>query len=119
MSDTAIGFLIVGIGMLVVLGVVFAISSRRGPHEPRPASAEGVHLPAAELPAGGPVGRCRAASGPGFVFRREDQLANLFLAIPGLVIFVLGCVWWVRAADREWREVESGGSHGESHADEH
>jgi hypothetical protein len=29
------------------------------------------------------------------------------------VIFVLGVVWWVRAANREWREVEAGdhGSH--------
>ena len=37
----------------------------------------------------------------------------LGLAIPGLVIFVLGIVWWVRAANREWREVEAGdhGSH--------
>ena len=54
-----------------------------------------------------------ALIGAGLAFRGEDQLANPFLAIPGLVIFVLGIVWWVRAANREWSEVEAGdhGSH--------
>ena len=30
MPDTAIGFVLLGVGILVVLGVVFAISSRSG-----------------------------------------------------------------------------------------
>ncbi len=49
-----------------------------------------------------------ALIGAGLAFRSPDQLANPFLAIPGLVIFVLGVLWWVRAANREWREVEAG-----------
>jgi hypothetical protein len=113
MTDTAIGFLIVGIGMLVVLGVVFAISSRPRPTGDRPTPPDGVHLPPPSyLPVVLSVGA--ALMGVGLVFRAEGQLANPFLAIPGLVIFVLGVLWWVRAANREWREVEHGG-HG-SHA---
>jgi len=107
MTDTAIGFLIVGTGMLVVLGVVFAVSSRPRPARSRSAPPQGVNLPP---PSFLPV---VLSIGAGLAFRGEDQLANPFLAIPGLVIFVLGIVWWVRAANREWREVEAGdhGSH--------
>jgi hypothetical protein len=113
MTDTAIGFLIVGAGMLVVLGVVFAVSSRTGPARPRPKPPEGVHLPPGSyLPVVLSIGA--ALIGAGLAFRSPDQLANPFLAIPGLVIFVLGIVWWVVAANREWREVDGGG-HG-SHA---
>ncbi len=40
MPDTAIGFVLLGVGILVVLGVVFAVSSRGGgrarPRESRP-----------------------------------------------------------------------------------
>ena len=117
MSDTAIGFAIVGIGMLTVLGVVYIIFSRSGPAEPRPHPPSGVHLPnPSYLPVVLSVGA--ALLGAGFVFHPEGQVANLFLVIPGLLVFVAGCVWWVRAAGREWHDVESGGSHGESHADE-
>jgi hypothetical protein len=113
MSDTAIGFLIVGIGMLVVLGVVFAISSRQRPARARPTPPEGVHLPPPSyLPVILSIGG--ALMGAGLAFRAEGQLANPFLAIPGLIIFVLGVLWWVAAANREWHEVEEGG-HG-SHA---
>jgi hypothetical protein len=113
MTDTAIGFLIVGAGMLVVLGVVFAVSSRTGPARPRPKPPEGVHLPPGSyLPVVLSIGA--ALIGAGLAFRSPDQLANPFLAIPGLAIFVLGIVWWVVAANREWREVDGGG-HG-SHA---
>src|SRR5918992_4280605 len=45
MDDTLIGFLIVGLGMLVVLGVVFAVSSRPRPAGPPPNPPQGVHLP--------------------------------------------------------------------------
>ena len=112
MTDTAIGFLIVGTGMLVVLGVVFAVSSRPRPAKARSGPPQGVHLPPPSfLPVVLSIGA--ALIGAGLAFRSEDQLANPFLAIPGLVIFVLGVVWWVRAANREWREVEAGdhGSH--------
>jgi hypothetical protein len=113
MTDTAIGFLIVGIAMLVVLGVVFAISSRPRPASAKPVPPDGVHLPPPSyLPAVVSLGA--ALIGAGLAFRDEGQLANPFLAIPGLVILVLGILWWVRAANREWREVEHGG-HG-SHA---
>ena len=113
MTDTAIGFLIVGIAMLVVLGVVFAISSRPRPETAKPVPPDGVHLPPPSfLPVVVSLGG--ALMGAGLAFRDTGQLANPFLAIPGLVIFVLGILWWVRAANREWREVEHGG-HG-SHA---
>lgn len=113
MTDTAIGFLIVGIAMLVVLGVVFAVSSRPRPVGDRSTPPEGVHLPPPSfLPV--IVSIAGALIGAGLAFRAEDQLANPFLAIPGLAVLVLGVMWWVRAANREWREVEHGG-HG-SHA---
>ena len=113
MNDTAIGFLIVGVGMIVVLGIVFAISSR-----PRPAAAPalppvGVHLPPPSyLPV--VVSLAGALIGAGLAFRSEEQLANPFLAIPGLIVLVLGILWWVRAANREWIETERGLGHGDS-----
>ena len=107
MSDTAVGFLLVGSAMLVVLGMVFAISSRSGRAGARPKPPRGVHLPPPSfLPALLSLGA--ALIGAGLAFRGDDQLANPFLAIPGLIIMVLGCVWWVRAADHEWRETEHG-----------
>jgi hypothetical protein len=110
MSDTAFGFLILGIGMLLVLGIVFAISSRPGPAVARPTPPPGVHLPP---PSFLPVILSVAAAliGAGLAFRGEDQLANPFLAIPGLLVLVLGSIWWVRAANREWHETEHG-AHG-------
>ncbi len=118
MSDTAIGFLLVGIGMLVVLGIVFAIASRPGPARQRPVPPPGVHLPPPSyLPVILSLGG--ALLGAGLAFRSEDQLANPFLAIPGLIVFVAGVVWWVGAANREWREVEHGAAHGASHEAPH
>jgi hypothetical protein len=110
MSDTAVGFLIVGIGMLLVLGIVYAISSRPRPVTGRIVPPAGVHLPP---PSYLPVVLSVAASllGAGLVFRGEDQFANWFLLVPGLVVFVLGVMWWVGAANREWREVEHGAAH--------
>jgi hypothetical protein len=107
MSDTVVGFLILGTGMLIVLGVVFAISSRGGPSAPRPQPPKGVHLPGPSfLPVVLSLGF--ALVGAGLAFRATDQLANPFLAIPGLVVFVLGVIAWVRAANHEWRETEHG-----------
>ncbi len=114
MSDTAIGFLIIGIGMLVVLGIVFAIASRPKPLGERPVPPPGVHLPPPSfLPVVISLGG--ALIGAGLAFRSEEQLANPFIAIPGLIVFVLGVIWWVGAANREWREVEHGASHGTGH----
>ncbi|MBA2265945.1 MAG: hypothetical protein H0W17_06070 [Chloroflexi bacterium] len=107
MPDTAVGFVLLGIGILVVLGVVFAISSRGGPARTAGSPPRGVHLPG---PSFLPVVLSLAAAlmGAGLVFRADDQLANPFLAIPGVLVFVSGAIAWVRAANREWRDVEHG-----------
>ena len=106
MSDTVVGFLILGIGMLVVLGVVFAIAARAtGSGGVRAGPPRGVHMPdPSMLPVVMSVGF--ALLGAGLAFRPEDQIANLFLAIPGVLVFVLGIVAWVRAANHEWRDTE-------------
>jgi hypothetical protein len=111
MSDTAIGFLIVGVGMLFVLGVAFAIASRgRPPGAEHAAPPTGVHLPPPSyLPVVMSIGA--ALVGSGLAFRSEDQLANPFLAIPGLLVIVLGVIAWVRAANHEWRDTEHGSHH--------
>ena len=49
MSDTAVGFIILGVALLVVLGVVFAIASRRGPAPTVAGPPRGVHLPSPSL----------------------------------------------------------------------
>jgi hypothetical protein len=106
-SDAAIGFAILGIAMLVVLGVVFAVSSRGGQAGPRPTPPRGVHLPP---PSYLPVVFSAAAAliGAGLAFRGADQLVNPWLAVPGVVLFVLTAIAWVRAANHEWRDVEHG-----------
>ena len=106
-SDQAIGFIILGAGIVVVLGLVFGIASRGGGAGSRPRPPRGVHLPPPSLL---PVvfSVAGALLGAGLAFRSEDQLANPFLAIPGLLVLVAGTVSWVRSAGREWREVEIG-----------
>ena len=110
MSDTAVGFLIVGLGMLFVLGLVFAISSRPRVARTRPIPPPGVHLPP---PSPLPVILSLAAAllGAGLVFRPDDQVANWFLAVPGAIVFVAGVVWWVGAAGRPWRGGDPRASH--------
>jgi len=111
MSDTAFGFVLLGVAMVVVLGIVFAITTRYGP---RPKPPAGVHLPPPSyLPVVLSVGA--AIMGLGLVFKPDDQFANLFLLIPGLVVFIGGCIAWVRAANHEWRDTEHG-SHGDGAA---
>jgi hypothetical protein len=109
-SDQAIGYVILGVGLLVVLGLVFAISSRSGASAAHPHPPTGVHLPA---PSFLPVVLSVAAFllGAGLAFKGEGQLANPFLAIPGLIVLVLGAIAWVRAAGREWRETDHGRPH--------
>lgn len=107
MNDTAIGFALLGITLLVVLGVVFVIASRGGPTGEPPKPPPGVHMPGPSLlPVVLSVGAALLAAG--FAFRGDWSLANPFLAVPGLLVFVAGCVAWVRAANREWRDVEHG-----------
>jgi hypothetical protein len=108
MTDTAIGFLLIGVGMLVVLGVVFIVASRvGGPPRRHGGPPPGVHLPSGSyLPVVLSVGA--ALLGAGFVFRAEGEIANALLALPGLGVLVLGIFAWVRAANREWDAVERG-----------
>ncbi|MCV0403225.1 MAG: hypothetical protein K5924_05895 [Chloroflexi bacterium] len=107
MPDTAIGYVILGIGILVILGVVFAISSRAGGSAGRPTPPRGVHLPAPSfLPVVMSVGM--GLLGAGLAFRAEGELANVFLAVPGLLVLVIGIVAWIRAANHEWRDTEHG-----------
>jgi hypothetical protein len=104
-GDQAIGYLILGAGLVAVLGVVFAIASRGGGTE-RVRPPIGVHLPSPSLL---PVVLSVAAFllGAGLAFRADGELANPFLGIAGLVVLVGGAVAWVRSAGREWREVET------------
>ena len=105
MTDTFVGYAILAIGILVVLGVVFAIASRGGPAMPRPRPPRGVHVPP---PSFLPVLLSVAAAllGAGLAFRPEGQVVNLWVAVPGLLLLVLSVLAWVRAANHEWRDVE-------------
>ena len=114
MPDTAIGFVILGIGILVVLGVVFAIASRGGGSRRAASPPRGVHLPGPSyLPV--VISLAAALIGAGLAFRGDGQLANPFLAIPGVLLLVVVSIAWVRAANQEWRDVEHG-SHDDASA---
>ena len=105
MTDTQLGYLIIGIGILFVLGLVFAITSRVPAAAERPSPPRGVHLPPpSALPVILSIGV--ALLGAGLAFKPGDQLANWFLAVPGVLVIAYGAVAWVRAAGREWRETE-------------
>jgi hypothetical protein len=107
MNDTAFGYLLLAIGIAFVLGVVYAITSHVSVSSTRPKPPPGVHLPnPSALPVILAVGG--ALLGAGLAFRADNQLANPFLAIPGLLVFLYAVVAWVRAAGREWDEVERG-----------
>jgi hypothetical protein len=110
MTDTALGFILIGIAMLVVLGIVFVLSSRGGRRGQEPNPPAGVHLPG---PSFLPVVFSVAAGliGAGLAFRGDEQVANPFIAIPGVLLLVAGMLAWVRAANREWHEVEDGSHH--------
>src|SRR5919106_5645689 len=105
MNDTTFGFLLLAVGIVFVLGVVFAISYRRGAAGTRPTPPRGVHLPP---PSFLPVVMSIAGAllGAGLVFRSDDQLANPVLGIAGLLVLVAGVIAWVRAANGEWVETE-------------
>jgi len=106
-SDTAFGYLLLAIGIAFVLGIVYAVTSHLSVATARPRPPRGVHLPnPSPLPVILAVGG--ALLGAGLAFRADNQLANPFLAIPGLLIFLYAVVAWVRAAGREWDEVERG-----------
>ena len=107
-TDTQIGYVLIGIVLVVVLGVVYVIASR-GSSEAyeRPVPPRGVHLPGPSfLPVVMSLGA--ALLGAGFAFRGEGQVANLFIVGPGLLVIVAGIVLWIRAANAEWRDTEHG-----------
>lgn len=107
MNDTTIGFLILGIGILLVLGTVFAVTMRRGSGGGRPTPPRGVHLPPPSmLPVTLSVGA--ALIGAGLAFRPDDFVVQPIPAILGLLVLVYGIVGWVGAAGREWRDTEHG-----------
>jgi hypothetical protein len=106
-NDTAFGYLLLALGIAFVLGVVYLITSHVSVSATRPNPPRGVHLPnPSALPVVLAVGG--ALLGAGLAFRAEGQLANPFLAIPGLLVFLWAVVSWVRAAGREWDEAERG-----------
>ena len=107
--DTTVGYLIIGAGILFVLGLVFAITTRVPARGERPVPPRGVHMPNPSLlPVVFAVGA--AFIGAGLAFHPKGMVVNFFLAIPGLAIFAYAAVGWVRAAGHEWRDTE-GGSH--------
>ena len=107
MNESAFGYLLLAIGIGFVLGVVYFITSHLTVATARPRPPRGVHLPnPSALPVILAVGGMLL--GGGLAFRADDQLANPFLAIPGLLVFVYAIVAWVRAAGREWEETERG-----------
>ena len=114
MTDTAVGFVLLGAALLVVLGIVFVVASRTGPRPAATTPPPGVHMPGPSfLPVVVSIGG--SLIGAGLAFRGDWQPANPFLAVPGLIIFVLAVIAWVRAANREWREVEHGDHDGATH----
>jgi hypothetical protein len=109
-SETTIGFLILGIGIVAVLATVFAVTLRVGPSAGRPTPPRGVHLPPPSwLPVALAVGA--ALLGAGLAFRPDGWIAQPILAALGFLTLVGGIVAWVRAAGREWREVEHDSDH--------
>ena len=126
MSDTTIGFLILGLGIVLVLALVFAITLRTGrARAERPTPPRGVHLPPPSyLPVVMSIGA--ALIGAGLSFRPEDAwevpvlgaisgVIHPILGPVGLVVMVLGIWAWVRAAGREWHEAEQGSHDGAVH----
>jgi hypothetical protein len=106
-NDTTFGYLLLAIGITFVLGIVYAVTSHLSVSTVRPKPPRGVHLPnPSALPVIMALGG--ALLGAGLAFRADDQLANPFLAVPGLLVFLYAVVAWVRAAGREWDEVERG-----------
>lgn len=107
MNDTAFGYLLLAGGIGLVLVVVYVVTSHITVSTKRAKPPRGVHLPnPSALPIILAVGG--AMLGAGLAFRSHNQLANPFLAVPGLLVFLYAVVAWVRAAGREWDETEHG-----------
>ncbi|HEX2194350.1 MAG TPA: hypothetical protein VHK63_05260 [Candidatus Limnocylindria bacterium] len=126
MNDTAIGLLIVGLGIVGVLALVFAVTLRTGSRSaPRAAPPRGVHLPPPSwLPVLMSVGA--ALIGAGLSFKPRDPwdlpllgavsaVIHPILGPLGLVVMLVGVWAWVRAAGHEWHETERGSHDGGAH----
>lgn len=106
MSDTTLGYLLVGMGIVFVLALVFGLSSRGDrPARVESHAPEGVHMPP---PSYLPVVMAVAAAvlGIGLIF-------SPWLLIPGVLILAAGALGWLLAAGREWRDVARNDSHDE------
>lgn len=114
MTDTALGYLLLGVAIVFVLGLIFAVVSRSRPGGGSTLTPpRGVHLPNPSLlPAVLAVGG--TLIGAGLAFHPKGQLANWFVAVPGALIFIGTAVAWVRAAGHEWDEAE-GSLHDDPH----
>jgi hypothetical protein len=118
-NDTTIGFLILGLGIVLVLSLVFAVTLRGGRATAgRPTPPLGVHLPSPSfLPVVMSLGA--ALIGAGLSFRPEEPwdlpllgaisgIIHPILGPLGLIVLVLGIWGWVRAANHEWSDTERG-----------
>lgn len=118
MNETWVGFAILGVGIVLVLALVFAITIRTGATAARPAPPPGVHLPPPSmLPVVLSVGA--ALLGAGLTFKPDEpyqlpildvlsRAMNPILGLPGLAVLLYGIWSWVRAAGHEWRDTEDG-----------
>src|SRR5207249_132562 len=105
-ADTIVGYLIVGAGILFVLGLVFAITSRQAAPGTRPRPPRGVHLPNPSLlPFIFSVGA--AILGAGLALHGISPMLYSLPAVDELVLAYVA-VDCVRAAGRAWHEPERG-----------
>jgi hypothetical protein len=124
-NDTTIGFLILGLGIILTLALVFAVTLRGGRAATRPTPPRGVHLPPPSfLPVVMSIGA--ALIGAGLSFKPDEPwdlpllgaisgVVHPVLGPLGLVVMVLGIWGWVRAANHEWSETEHGSHDGPAH----
>jgi hypothetical protein len=126
LNDTTIGFLILGLGIVLILALVFAITLRSGrviAERPRP--PDGVHLPPGSfLPVVLSVGA--ALLGTGLIFKPDEPwglpllgaisgVIHPVIGPLGLLVLVAGFWAWVRAAGHEWHDTERGSHDSAAH----
>jgi len=110
-ADTIVGYAIVGAGILFVLGLVFGITSHQYAAGARPHPPAGVHLPNPSLlPFIFSIGAALLGAG---LALHTIGIFLYGLAAVGLLVIAYAAIGWVRAAGREWREVE-GAPHDEA-----
>lgn len=122
MSDTTIGYLLLGIGIVAVLAIVFAVTLRTGARRAPGSPPRGVHLPPPSwLPVVMAVGA--GLLGAALSFRPDpawelplldviSRIIHPVLGLLALLVLALGIWGWVRAAGHEWHETERGSHDG-------